>query len=65
MVLGVGADSPFVKDGVAQGNVITAIAGKPVAGITDLQSLLNDLPSEPCALQLAGQDNSAVVSIRE
>jgi S1-C subfamily serine protease len=65
MVLGVGADSPFAKDGVLQGSVITAIAGKPVAGITDLQSLLNDLPSEQCSVQLAGQDDSAVVSIRE
>jgi serine protease Do len=65
MVLGVGPDSPFVKDGVAQGSVITAIAGKPVAGITDLQALINDLPTEPCSLQLAGQDDSAVVSIKD
>jgi S1-C subfamily serine protease len=65
MVLGILPDSPFIKDGVAQGAVITAIAGKPVSGITDLQSLLNDLPSEPCALELAAQDNAEVVSIRE
>jgi S1-C subfamily serine protease len=63
MVLGVLPDSPFAKDGVAQGAVITAIAGKPVAGITDLQSLINDLPSEQCSLQLAGQEAAAVVSI--
>jgi serine protease Do len=65
MVLGVGADSPFLKDGVAQGSVITAIAGKPVAGITDLQFLLNDLPSEQCSLQLASEEDSAVVSIQQ
>ena len=29
-----------------QGAVITAIAGKPVAGITELQSLLNELPAD-------------------
>jgi serine protease Do len=70
MVLGVLPDSPFAKD-VTQGAVITAIAGKPVAGITDLQSLLNDLPTtQQCALTFAGQDNkpagdATVVSIRE
>jgi S1-C subfamily serine protease len=70
MVLGVGADCPFAKtDGVAQGAVITAIGGKPVAGIVDLQSLHNDLPTEQCSLQIAGQerstDKSAVATIRE
>jgi S1-C subfamily serine protease len=65
IVLGIGADSPFAKDGVAQGSVITAIAGKPVAGITDLQSLINDLPTEPCSLQFAAQGDSTVASMRE
>ncbi len=64
MVLGVGADSPFVKDGVAQGSVITAISGKSFAGMTDLQLLLNDLPTEQYSLQIAGQDNSGVASIQ-
>jgi serine protease Do len=65
VVLGIGPDSPFAKDGVAQGAVITAIAGKPVAGITELQSLLNELPAEECALQFAQQGDAAVVSIHE
>jgi serine protease Do len=70
MVLGVLPDSPFAKDGIVQGAVITAIAGKTIAGITDLQSLVNELPSEACAVTLAGQDNkpdndATVVSIRE
>jgi S1-C subfamily serine protease len=65
MVLGIGPDSPFAKDGVAQGAVITAIAGKSVAGITDLQSLINELATEQCSLQLAAQDESTVVSIQQ
>jgi S1-C subfamily serine protease len=70
VVLSVLPDSPFAKD-VTQGAVITAIAGKPVSGITDLQSLLNDLPASQCALTFAGQDaarpvgDATVVSIRE
>jgi S1-C subfamily serine protease len=65
VVLGVGQDSPFAKQGVSQGSVITGVAGKPVAGITDLQSLINDLPGEQCSLQFAEQTDSAVVSIEE
>jgi serine protease Do len=65
MVLNVGSDSPFAKEGVAQGSVITAIAGKPVECITDLQALINDLPTAACSLQLAADGDSAVVSIRE
>jgi S1-C subfamily serine protease len=64
-VVSVGPDSPFAKDGVAQGSVITAIAGKPVAGITDLQAMINDLPTEQCSVQVAAQDESAVVSIQQ
>ncbi|CAA9400205.1 MAG: HtrA protease/chaperone protein [uncultured Phycisphaerae bacterium] len=65
VVLGVQPNSPFAKDGVAQGAVITAVAGKPVTGITELQSLLNDVPAEEFALQFAPQGDSVVVSIQE
>jgi serine protease Do len=65
VVLGIGADSPFVRDGVIQGSIITGIAGKPVVGITELQSLINDLPTEQCSLELAAQEKAAIVSIHE
>jgi serine protease Do len=71
VVLSVLPDSPFAKD-VTQGAVITAISGKSVAGITELQALLNDFPTgQQCALTFAGQDaakpagDATVVSIRE
>ena len=65
VVLRVGADSPFAREGIAQGSVITSIAGKPVVGITELQALINDLPVEQCRLELAPQEKPAVASIHE
>ena len=52
MVYGVEAGSTFLKDGIASGTIITAIAGKAVADMPALQKLLNDTPAEKCKLDL-------------
>jgi serine protease Do len=67
MVLAVSPNSPFAATaGVAQGKVITAIAGQSVAGITQLQALINDLPTEACDLRFADeQTDSTIASMRE
>ena len=63
MVLGIESTSPFTKQGIAQGAVITRIAGKAVSCIADLQKILNDTPVEACQVQLANS-TGAVVSIQ-
>ncbi|MGH7215267.1 MAG: trypsin-like peptidase domain-containing protein [Tepidisphaeraceae bacterium] len=50
MVLALDDDSPFARRGVKLGTVVTAVAGKSVATVSDLQSVLNDTPSEQCEL---------------
>jgi S1-C subfamily serine protease len=47
------------RRGVAPGTVITAVAGKPVADIGDLQVILNETPSEQCGFATA--DGGGVV----
>ncbi len=48
MVLGVDSASPFVKQGMRQGAIITAVAGKPVSSTADLQAILNDTAPQKC-----------------
>jgi S1-C subfamily serine protease len=62
MVFGIDPTSPFTKFGVHEGSVIKTVAGKPVTGVTELQSIINDTPIEQCDLGLADLA-TAVVSI--
>jgi serine protease Do len=62
MVLGVDPASPLLRQGICSGAVITSVAGKPVNGITDLQTILNDTPAEQCSVELASQPQQAMVS---
>ncbi len=48
MVLGIDSKSPFLKEGARQGAILTALAGKPVTSVADLQSILNDTAPEAC-----------------
>lgn len=50
IVLGIDPASPFAQQGVHQGMVISSVAGKPVTGIMQLQSIINDAPIEACRL---------------
>jgi S1-C subfamily serine protease len=52
------------KQGLCAGTVITGIAGRPVATMTQLQKLLNDLPAEQCTVQTAGSTTEAVSETR-
>jgi serine protease Do len=44
VVLAVAEKSRYAKQGVHEGDIITSIAGKALADVTDLQQVLNDLP---------------------
>jgi len=44
VVLAVSEKSRYARQGVHEGDIITAIAGKPLVDVTDLQQALNDLP---------------------
>ena len=51
MVIAIDSKSPAVQQGVSQGAIITAIAGKPVRDLLQLQVLLNETSPEACAIE--------------
>jgi S1-C subfamily serine protease len=53
VVLAVSAKSRYAKQGVQEGDVITSIAGRNLADVTDLQQVLNDLPPSQREIKLA------------
>ncbi len=61
MVLGVAAGSPLASK-VTIGSIITAIAGKPLKEIQDLQTILNDTAPEKCNIELASGSSPQVAS---
>jgi len=64
VVLAVNEKSRYVKQGVHEGDVITAIAGKALADVTDLQQALNDLPPSKRDLTLVSR-KGALASIHD
>ena len=53
LVVGIQDDSPLKKQGVCAGMVITAIAGRPVASMLEVQRILNDIPPDRCTVETA------------
>jgi serine protease Do len=63
LVLGVEENSPAAKDGIKAGSIITAVAGRAVADVTQLQRIINDQPAGKCRIETLGAGTaSAVVS---
>jgi S1-C subfamily serine protease len=62
MVIGIDAKSPMAGDGIKAGSVITAVAGKAVHDIAELQHIINDTPAPKCRIDAANPP-SAVVSV--
>ncbi|MGA3068218.1 MAG: trypsin-like peptidase domain-containing protein [Tepidisphaeraceae bacterium] len=53
LVIAVNDDSPLKSQGLSPGSVVTAIGGRPVNSILEMQTILNELPPSQCSLQLA------------
>lgn len=64
VVLAVSEKSRYAKQGVHEGDVITAIAGKALSDVIDLQQILNDLPPTQREIKLAPRKN-VVASIHD
>ena len=62
MVLGVAPTSPLASK-VSIGTVITAIAGKPLHEIQDLQAILNDTPADDCNIDVVRASEPQVASM--
>jgi serine protease Do len=60
MIIGISDSSPFLKEHLGQGDIITAIAGKPIADVLDLQRILNEMPAAQCQLSIAGRQKMVV-----
>lgn len=63
MVIGIEPGSPHAKDGVVQGSVITAVAGRQLRDVTDLQRVINDVPPEDWALDITGRQEVVASTI--
>jgi serine protease Do len=64
VVLAVNEKSRYAKQGVREGDIITAIAGKALTDVTDLQQALNDLPPTKRDLTLVSR-KGALASIHD
>jgi S1-C subfamily serine protease len=58
MVIGIDPTSPFLKEGVAAGSVITSVSGVRVNDVIELQRVINDVPPERIALEVAGRQET-------
>jgi S1-C subfamily serine protease len=62
MVIGISENSPFAKEHIGQGDIITSVAGKAVADILQLQQILNEVPASMCSqLGVAGRQKTVVL----
>jgi serine protease Do len=51
-------NSPFTKQGISNGVVITSVAGKMLHNVIDLQDILSQTPAEKCNLQILPQPSA-------
>lgn len=64
MVIAVDAHSPVLREGFGQGSIITAVAGKPVRDVPELQRILNESSPRDCTIDWA-RTSGQVVSAQE
>ena len=55
LVIGISENSPYRKENIKPGDIITSLAGKAVNDIVELQKILNQTPIEKCTIGLAGR----------
>jgi serine protease Do len=65
VVLAVSDKSRYAKQGIHEGDIITAIAGKALSDVIDLQQILNDLPPTQRDITLAPHKGAAVASVHD
>jgi S1-C subfamily serine protease len=53
-VMSVEANCPLKGEGACQGARITSVAGRPVGSLIELLQVINDAPSEDCAVSFSG-----------
>ena len=63
MVLSISETSPFARERINQGDVITTVGGKPVCDVAELQKIINDIPTTKCDVCVAGRRKAVVASI--
>jgi serine protease Do len=60
MVVGMDDTSPFARQGIKLGSIVTSIAGKAVTSLLELQQVIEATPPELCAIETDG--SSALAS---
>jgi S1-C subfamily serine protease len=63
MVIGISDTSPFLKQHIRTGDVITAVAGKAIGDVLELQRVLNEVPADKCReVSVAGHEKVVAVT---
>jgi len=62
VVYAVNSRSRFVKEGVREGDVITAVGGKTISDVVELQKLVNDLPPEKRTITTTTRKSTGAVA---
>jgi S1-C subfamily serine protease len=67
MVIAIDSSSHFVRQGASQGSIITAVAGKPVNDVLQLQRIINETPPGLCGIAVTRPmgPGGQMVSIQE
>jgi S1-C subfamily serine protease len=65
VVLNIDPASPFTRQGLHEGSVITTVAGQTVTEVTQLQGIINDKPLEQCGIGVAPETATASVNTGE
>jgi S1-C subfamily serine protease len=62
MVIGIDAKSPMTGDGIKAGSVITAVAGRAIHTIAELQQIINDTPGSKCRVDAANPPSAVLAA---
>jgi S1-C subfamily serine protease len=59
VVINIDPESPFLKQGLHEGSVITTVAGRSITEVSQLQRVINDTPLDRCSIGVAPQTATA------
>jgi serine protease Do len=65
VVLNIDPASPFMKQGLHEGSIITTVAGRSISELAQLQGIINDTPFERCAIGVAPETATASINTGE
>ena len=60
LVLGIESNSAALQEGARAGSIITAVAGKSVKDLTDLEQIIHNTPAAQCRMEFSAPGRTVV-----